>query len=342
MSILFAGDLYYGYDFIANDIILMSEYISEVGCSTVINLEGAIVEDTSYQIKKRGEHLAQNKSVIEILKKLNVVGVSICNNHIFDFGTQGVISTETTLRKHKIKCCGIRLEAKKGLEPMLIEDDDFVYRIYAATDPYEESKCSFNGEVGCISISELLNYHIEKKCNNYINIAFLHTGFEYNTIPSIRTVKECRKLIDNGFDYVICSHPHLVQPYEIYKGRPIFYSLGNFYFSSFREEFQNKKIYAKSDGFCNEGLAIMLDGMKYKCIGIHYDNEKNLTFFSEKIPVEKKEIVCDYNYNRQYIANRNNHNPALTGNKLDSVKMNFLYLLYAIHGLYRKIKKKDG
>ena len=45
-----------------------------------------------------------------------------------------------------------------------------------------------------------------------------------------------KDLIDLGADVIIGHHPHIVQGWEIYKEKPIFYSLGNFYFDSFNGE----------------------------------------------------------------------------------------------------------
>ena len=223
---------------------------------------------------------------------------------------------------------------------MCIECDGYTYKVFSATDPFEESVCSRKGGIGCITISELLSLNNITKMDKVFNIAFLHTGFEYNTLPSIRTIKECRRLIDNGFDYVICSHPHLIQPYEIYKGRPIFYSLGNFYFSSFREEFQSKSISNKVLGFCNKGIAVIINGSSYKTIEILYDEKNKCSYFSDDVYIEKLNVVFDRKYKQHYIANRNNHNPLLKGDIFDALKMKFLYFLYFVYGVYKKILKR--
>ena len=61
-------------------------------------------------------------------------------------------------------------------------------------------------------------------------IAYMHFGNEYSNSPNEDQVKIAHELIDYGADIVIGSHPHVTQGIEMYNGKPIFYSLGNFIF----------------------------------------------------------------------------------------------------------------
>ena len=64
-------------------------------------------------------------------------------------------------------------------------------------------------------------------------IVFLHWGEEYQLISSSSQRKLAHSLIDAGADLIIGSHPHVVQEIEKYKGKLIFYSLGNFIFDQY-------------------------------------------------------------------------------------------------------------
>jgi poly-gamma-glutamate synthesis protein (capsule biosynthesis protein) len=55
-------------------------------------------------------------------------------------------------------------------------------------------------------------------------------GYEYVPYPSPDQIRIGRKLVDAGADIILGGHPHVTQSYEVYKNRPIFYSLGNFIF----------------------------------------------------------------------------------------------------------------
>ena len=65
-------------------------------------------------------------------------------------------------------------------------------------------------------------------------IAYPHWGVEYVTdTPSKLQITEAHDMIDMGVDMVIGAHPHVIQPFELYRGKPIFYSLGNFVFDQY-------------------------------------------------------------------------------------------------------------
>ena len=64
-------------------------------------------------------------------------------------------------------------------------------------------------------------------------IPFMHWGWEKETRPSERQKTFARRMIDEGAALVVGSHPHVTQGAEIYKGKPIIYSLGNFVFDGF-------------------------------------------------------------------------------------------------------------
>lgn len=335
MGFLVLGDLFYGYDYIADDIIELSNYIKEKKLCVILNLEGAITTNKSVFIKKRGEHLAQSIKIIEVLKLLNVKGVSLSNNHIYDFGKQGLKETMETLSVNGIKYCGAGLTKIDALKPMIIENDGMRIAFYGATDPFEESICSHGAE-GCLNIRDLfLKDDFQEE--NIKKIALLHTGFEYNTLPNPRTIKECRNFIDIGFDAVICSHPHITQPYEIYNKKNIYYSLGNFYFSTYRDEFQEKNIYGKKEGYCNIGLGVVINSNGYQTVGINYDHIEKKSFFDETIkPIEFEYDYRNSMYKKIYIKNRNNYNPMLTGDiRTDNIKMALLNTIYKIYGIIR-------
>ncbi len=62
-------------------------------------------------------------------------------------------------------------------------------------------------------------------------IVYMHWGNEFINYPNTAQKKLARWLIDIGYDLVVGSHPHVLQGYEVYNGKHIFYSLGNFVFN---------------------------------------------------------------------------------------------------------------
>jgi poly-gamma-glutamate synthesis protein (capsule biosynthesis protein) len=69
-------------------------------------------------------------------------------------------------------------------------------------------------------------------------VAVMHWGWE-DPIANQRQRQMARLMIDAGVDVVVGGHPHLVQDTEVYNGKPIFYSLGNFVFEGFDNPLNN-------------------------------------------------------------------------------------------------------
>ncbi len=63
-------------------------------------------------------------------------------------------------------------------------------------------------------------------------ILMLHWGREYVHCPSPRQIWLAHRMIDAGGDIILGHHPHVLQGIELYKGKLIAYSLGNFVFDN--------------------------------------------------------------------------------------------------------------
>jgi poly-gamma-glutamate synthesis protein (capsule biosynthesis protein) len=79
----------------------------------------------------------------------------------------------------------------------------------------------------------------DEKASERFVIIYPHWGNEYQTSHSAKQEETAHDMVDAGADLIIGSHPHVVQDSEIYKNKPIFYSLGNFVFDqTFSQETQ--------------------------------------------------------------------------------------------------------
>lgn len=89
-------------------------------------------------------------------------------------------------------------------------------------------------KIGCawINSPEINKQVIENKSKCDYLFVISHGGFEYMDVPLPEWRDRYRELIDLGVDAIIGSHPHVPQGVEVYKNKPIFYSLGNFYFDN--------------------------------------------------------------------------------------------------------------
>lgn len=351
-KILLLGDLYYDYDYISDDINEIAEYIRKNNYKVILNLEGPL-HQSRQKVKKRGVNLHQNAITIEILKKLNVVGVTLANNHIMDYGKIGLEETIKILKKNNIKYCGAGENIHEALKPMKIELDKKSIYIFNYGWNIEETRYANLYKSGAAPQKERIILKQLKNIKNNqknININILHWGFEYNIYPLPKDVELAHKIIQNGSDIVIGHHPHNIQCYEEYDNKRIYYSLGNFYFGSRREKFKNRTFNYKTKNMCDYGLGVVFDVDKKiveKEIIFYYDQNEKCTKIIENNELKEQlidnitEIDKD---NKEYIdkvkSTCSNINPILGKNKLiNIIKISILFTKYKYYKIKNIIKK---
>ena len=189
-----------------------------LGTDAVIgNLEGTLTNNASVsRINNSILHFTFDKLFAPFLKKFNFSVLSLANNHALDFGKDGYADTVHTLLNSNLGVFGS-----------------------PRNDQYLSTKISLQGKTVCFvgyhdlfvpdatsAMREIKN--IRPVCS-YI-VLFAHWGNEYQLVPTERQIKLAHSFIDAGADLIIGSHPHVVEPVEIYNNKAIFYSLGNFIF----------------------------------------------------------------------------------------------------------------
>ncbi len=200
------------------------EYVKEFLASStyvVVNLEGTIPK---VHVPTPSQHFqfSFKEGVAPLLSKMHISAVSLANNHGTDWGRDGWSNTKKVLDTSRIRSFGY---AQKVLD-----------------DVYETS---IDGQmVTVFGINMVANVWNEVEVMNTVKalhsthpdshlVAFLHWGEEYFHKQNDKQERFAHVLIDNGVDVIIGSHPHVIQGIEIYKNKPIFYSLGNFIFDQY-------------------------------------------------------------------------------------------------------------
>lgn len=151
---------------------------------------------------------------------------TLANNHTDNYEeVNGFASTQQKLQKYGIEYFG-SFDNRKDDICKLIEVPfvDSLVQIQFVPIAF----CGYHWVFG-IPTSEQLS-EIRKYSQNYITIVLPHGGAEYVGKPDELKTQLYRQMIDLGADMVIGDHPHTVQPVELYKGKLIAYSLGNFMF----------------------------------------------------------------------------------------------------------------
>lgn len=175
------------------------------------------------------------------LKTVGFDVLSLAGNHAGDGGQSGFSKTIENLDKVEILHTGVGKNDYDKIKPAIKEVDGKRIGIVSADTVagYYWNKGSSYWGTNWFSKSMNANVDYDRvkqltqiKTDNSIDylIAYMSWGVEYTNKATGFQVELAHALIDNGVDLVVGSHPHWVQNIEIYKDKPIIYSLGNFLF----------------------------------------------------------------------------------------------------------------
>lgn len=209
--------------------------------------------------------------------------VSLANNHTIDYLLPGMQETQSVLEQNNIVYSGAGAGSNEAYRPAFYSHSGLNFAFLAASDrtgQYNNYQPFLNAAYNKAGFANLEHYYIKKQIDAVKGIADLlvmewHTGIEYSTNPGIgdefkipfaddvgqeenysplainpsRSDIEIRHFaIDNGADLVICHHPHIMQAVELYQGKLIAHSLGDFAFDlDYPETFPSFILHAEAD-----------------------------------------------------------------------------------------------
>lgn len=202
---------------------------------TCVNLEfclsdrGAPMEGKKYTFRAKPERA-------EILKELGVDLANLANNHIYDYGTDAFLDTLSILDEKGIAHAGAGTDAAEAEEPFYTEIDGRTVAVVSATRAEKyiltpEAEEETSGVFRCYDMTKVLQKVREAKERADIVIAYIHWGTEYSERLETAQTEGAKALVDAGADVVLGAHPHCLQGMEFYEGKPILYSLGNYWFN---------------------------------------------------------------------------------------------------------------
>ena len=223
----------------------------------VANLEGPITENKSKSLNDDGTYgkdllFTFPTSTTEILNLLNIKIVSLANNHTDNFYYAGYKSTKKFLKEANIKYFGNPYNEQENISNILCQKE-----ICVAYIGYNQFTKNNSSELIVKEIERLKNFNKENQSisnlkenkleegeleNNIVDFIIImpHWGNEYDLTANQNQEKLAREWIDAGADLVIGAHPHVIQNSEVYKGKYIYYSLGNYIFDQwFTKDVQN-------------------------------------------------------------------------------------------------------
>jgi poly-gamma-glutamate capsule biosynthesis protein CapA/YwtB (metallophosphatase superfamily) len=199
------------------------------------NLETTISDNNLKPLKYKNDKIISPVYALDSLKKLEMQMVSIANNHIYDYGREGLVDTIKNLEEQKITYVGAGKNKDDANSIKEIEINGWKTGLLARTFTCEAANSKFRNDepqAAELNRNQLIT-NISNIKNKYdLLIILLHFGFEYCEYPMFEDVVFCRKLVDAGADIIVGHHPHVIQGIEKYKNGIIAYSLGNFLFDT--------------------------------------------------------------------------------------------------------------
>ncbi|MFW5803677.1 MAG: CapA family protein [bacterium] len=227
IKILFAGD------FIPpeTDSNLYSEELQEVLKDkdfSLVNLETPLTNGNQ-PIEKLGNNFKRSPKAIKRIKDGFFDAVTLSNNHIRDYGDEGVLDTLKTCNKHNIQTVGAGKNINKARKPLRLNIKGKKLSILNYSE--REFNIASENQAGANpydTITAFYDIQKEKKENDYVIIVY-HGGMEFIKFPTEEMIREFEYIIDLGADAMITHHSHVYSGITLYKDKPIFFGLGNFY-----------------------------------------------------------------------------------------------------------------
>jgi poly-gamma-glutamate synthesis protein (capsule biosynthesis protein) len=234
VTLMFSGDVALAEEFEAtigkdydHAFAAMPEY--READLAMVNLENPLTKATIPLPNKQFNFKSDPESV-RVLQKGGVDLVNLANNHTMDFQEAGLVETMETLDKAGILHVGAGRNETAARRPQIVEvkGQRVAYLGYygadfhAATD--KKAGTNFADEARIAADIKSIRDQVDWVIVNF------HWGEELANYPAEWQVDLAHFTIDQGADLIVGHHPHVLQGAEIYKGRPIAYSLGNFIF----------------------------------------------------------------------------------------------------------------
>lgn len=179
---------------------------------TIVNMEGTLTEETARQDKTYA--FKGPAEYAQILTSGGVEAANLANNHSHDYGDKSYTDTIETIEAAGIVSFGYDRTAVMDVNGIKVG----LVGTYELADG-----------MGCED-EMIANIKAVEEQGAQIVIVSFHWGLERENYPTENQVNLAHSAIDNGADLVLGHHPHVLEGIEVYNGKNIVYSLGNFCF----------------------------------------------------------------------------------------------------------------
>ncbi len=196
----------------------------------IANMEEVAVANWTFH--SHGTVFTGNPAYLAGVRDAGFDWVSMGNNHVGDFGPAGVLQSMRYLTQYGLLHGGAGVDTAAAHRPSIVTVDG----VKVALLSYDTIAPGYNATATKAGSARMtygwLRHDISaaRAAGAQVVIVWPHWGVEYTAGPSQTQQTLAHDAIDLGADLVIGNHPHWAQAMEVYKGKPIWYALGNFTF----------------------------------------------------------------------------------------------------------------
>ena len=210
------------------DVMLAADVMC-INNEFTFSTNGEPMEGKAYTFRAHPERVA-------VLQQMGVDLAMLANNHVYDYGEISLLDTLDTLETAGIASFGAGRNLSEAMEPYYVEIDGITIAFVAASraEKYKVTPQATEDSAGilrCYDTKLFLEVIREADANADVVLACVHWGTEYSTVLEEVQLETGKLYLDAGADAIIGSHSHCLQGMEFYNGKPIVYSLGNFWFN---------------------------------------------------------------------------------------------------------------
>ncbi|HEY2954813.1 MAG TPA: CapA family protein [Candidatus Eisenbacteria bacterium] len=258
VTLAVAGDTTLGYNLEAHvdDMLAGGALPDQVwplygrGVRAVLDAADLALVNLECPFTERGEKLPKNfnfrarRELVKILEAASVDVVSLANNHLMDYGREGIEDTIATLDSAGIGWFGAGTNRRAAHRPLVLEPNGvrvgFLGYYFQAPPDMLEPEAVYAlphgpGVAGCYQDLDCMRRRIREDLPRLARkvdaaIPYFHWGKEGSYEVRDYQIELAHLSVDLGARAVLGAHPHRLQGIEVYRDAPIFYSLGNFMF----------------------------------------------------------------------------------------------------------------
>lgn len=214
------------------------------GLIDAINGSDIFIVNNEFSYTTRGDAITEkyytfraDPGLINELKHVGVDLVTLANNHVYDYSEEGFLDTLRSLEEYKMPYVGAGRNLEDAKQPIYYIANGRKIAIVNATQIEKNqnfTKAATEDEGGvlkCLEPEEFIDEIEKAKKNSDYVLCITHWGTEYQPRYGKDQQKLAKQFADAGADVIIGGHPHVLQGFDYIDNVPVYYSLGNFYFS---------------------------------------------------------------------------------------------------------------